>query len=299
MGDCENEDFELFLNGLYDQYESTTTDALKVKNALVKKKIVGNQSEIINDHLAFRSFQIKGLGIDNLEKVFLKFGYIKKDKYHFKNKKLDAYWYSPPIPKYPRIFISELIVDDLSPSVRDLICKHVEKANIPEISLLNSSKSLLDVFIKKYWDEIDYNIYKSIAEESEYAAWVLQNGFALNHYTISIHNLKSPYNCIKNFMSFLKEIGIVLNDSGSIIKESNDKLLLQCSSISKLIDTKFLNGFLKKVSGSYVEFAERKVLPQFKELQPNEILEKHRKDGFETASADKIFESSYLNQTQK
>jgi len=41
------------------------------------------------------------------------------------------------------------------------------------------------------------------------------------------------------------------------------------------------------------------VLEQYKSLKPSEILPFHRREGFEAANADKIFESTYLEQVEK
>ena len=84
-----------------------------------------------------------------------------------------------------------------------------------------------------------------------------------------------------------------------IIKESQDALLLQSSSVSALKKARFSCGGMAKIAGSYVEFAERKVLPEFKQLPKSEILPEHRREGFETQNADKIFESTYTEQTNK
>ena len=51
------------------------------------------------------------------------------------------------------------------------------------------------------------------------------------------------------------------------------------------------------ISGSYVEFAERKILPEFINLDLNKI--NSTRDGFETSNADKIFESTYIKQIEK
>jgi hypothetical protein len=45
---------------------------------------------------------------------------------------------------------------------------------------------------------------------------------------------------------------------------------------------------------SYLEFVERKPLPQYSQLAPGELQEAHRRDGFEAASADNIFASTTL-----
>ena len=54
-----------------------------------------------------------------------------------------------------------------------------------------------------------------------------------------------------------------------------------------------------EISGSYVEFAERLVLDKYSHLSPSEVKREHRRDGFEAANADKIFESTYSSQTKK
>jgi len=54
--------------------------------------------------------------------------------------------------------------------------------------------------------------------ESEYAAWTLVNGHALNHVTISTHRLKTHLRDIKNLNKFLEENGFKLNSEGGVLK---------------------------------------------------------------------------------
>ena len=105
-----------------------------------------------------------------------------------------------------------------------------------------------------------------------------------------------PRDPLEKFNDFLVGIGIKLNDSGGIIKKSKDGLLLQSSSVANKIAANFEEG-KSLISGSYVEFAERKVLPKFKNLK--KIKSIHRREGFETSNADKIFESTYQKQVNK
>lgn len=60
--------------------------------------------------------------------------------------------------------------------------------------------------------------FKLIYRESEYAAWTLANGYALNHVTISVHRLKSHLNKIKKLNQFLEEKGFKLNSEGGVLK---------------------------------------------------------------------------------
>ena len=50
--------------------------------------------------------------------------------------------------------------------------------------------------------------------------------------------------------------------------------------------------------GKHVEFAERKVLLSFSLFKKN-FKQEHRRDGFETSNADKIFESTFNKQVEK
>src|SRR5690348_5405602 len=106
------------LSGLMSRYQQRVPDVLAIINAMVKENIIRHANDIENDHIAFRTMGVPHLGIQSLEKIFLHYGYQKRDYYHFHEKKLDAYWYAPPLSQCPRIFISELRVKDLSPEVQ-------------------------------------------------------------------------------------------------------------------------------------------------------------------------------------
>ncbi len=135
--------------------------------------------------------------------------------------------------------------------------------------------------------------------ESEYAAWVIYNRYYLNHYTISVHDLPGAYAQLESFNEFVKSLGIQLNNAGGEIKTSGDGLLRQSSSVANQVEAQFAEGAIKKISGSYVEFAERSILPEFKDLDPSALLRKHRREGFEASNADKIFESTFTSQLKK
>jgi hypothetical protein len=53
------------------------------------------------------------------------------------------------------------------------------------------------------------------------------------------------------------------------------------------------------IAGSYVEFAERKVLPEFSHLPEKERKREHLREGFEANNADKIFESTFISQINR
>lgn len=57
-----------------------------------------------------------------------------------------------------------------------------------------------------------------IFRESEYAAWTLVNGYAVNHVTISTHRLKSHLRDIKSLNQFIEKNGFKLNSEGGVLK---------------------------------------------------------------------------------
>jgi len=289
------------MDALFEPYLKMVLDVKKITDAMVKEGMILDHSEIVNDHIAFRTLGLPNLGIASLEKIFLHYGYTKKSPYFFEKKKLNAYWYEPPSTHYPRIFISELRVEELSNSAQAIIKKYTKGITIDPVNLidLDNTEEVKHFFYKPLWNLSTLSDYSSLLEESEYAAWVIYNRYYLNHFTISVHELPDPYCKLENFNEFLRSIGIVLNSSGGEIKTSKDGLLKQSSSVAKMIDAQFSDNQSKKISGSYVEFAERLVLPEFQELPKSKLKNEHRRDGFESSNADKIFESTYLKQTQQ
>ena len=296
----EKKTINLVLESLFETYSKRVPDVTKITEAMVSNNIVSNQSEIINDHIAFRTMGVKHLGIKSFEKIFLKHGYKKRDFYSFKEKKLNAYWYSHSEKNMPRIFISELKVDELSKDAQKIIKQYTNQVkNDPVDNIdLNNSNEIINFLTNPLWTLPSLFHYNELLKETEYGSWVIYNRYYLNHYTISVHELKEKYNTLEDFNKFLNSIGVKLNDSGGVIKESKDGFLLQSSSVANKVNAHFKEG-MSLISGSYVEFAERKILPEFINLDLNKINSTHRRDGFETSNADKIFESTYQKQVNK
>ena len=290
---------ETVLSGLMRRYTERVPDVAQILSAMQQNKLIGSADDIENDHIAFRTLGVPHLGIASFEKIFKALGYTRRDDYHFAGKKLDAYWYSPPSEKLPRIFVSELRVAELSESARAIIASYTDAIQSDPVDALDLTNPLeIDAFLHApLWRLPTLADYLELARESEYAAWVIHNRYYLNHYTISVHNLPAPYNTLERFNEFLESRGVVLNTSGGKIKKSPDGLLLQSSTVAEMLQAEFAGGEHHAISGSYVEFAERLVLPQFQHLEPSQIKREHRREGFEAGNADKIFESTYSEQT--
>lgn len=294
-------DLSIVMDALMRQYSERVPDVKKIIHHLLAEGVITDENEISNDHIAFRTMGLPHLGIASLEKIFLHYGYTKKDPYFFESKKLNAYWFSPPDETFPRIFISELRVNDLSEQAQKIIHSYTDELrNDPVDALnLNDPESVATFLHQPLWRIPSKNDYITLLNESEYAAWVIYNRYYLNHYTISVHYLKEGYNQLEDFNTFLEKNGIQLNDAGGKIKISPDGLLLQSATIAQVLDALFSGGEKHQIAGSYVEFAERRVLPQFSSLPKHELKREHFREGFEANNADKIFESTFTSQIQR
>ncbi|KAJ4818666.1 Scaffold attachment factor B2 [Rhynchospora pubera] len=258
---------------------------------------------ICYDHFAFRTFGVDGYGINSLAEFFMDFGYTPREELRFPAKKLKALWFSPPNDSssnnngtgingpLPRVFISELIVDQLSSESQEVIRKYIKTSGIGK-----KYASLASMCGGLTWEKPSFSDYQVLSRESEYAAWTLVNGYALNHVTISAHRLKSEIRKIQALNKFIEDSGFKLNSEGGILKVSPDGLLQQSSTVADSISFTFADGKTDIVPCCYIEFAERLKLPQFKDLPDKEVKEFHRRDGFEVGNADKIFESTSKDQ---
>jgi hypothetical protein len=289
---------DIVMKGLMHRYAERVPDVKKITKALMGQGVISSQTDIENDHVAFRTMGVPQLGVASFEKIFLHYGYQKRDYFYFEGKKLDAWWYAPPEPHYPRIFASELRVAELSDQAQAIIHKYTNAIHKDPVDALDLNNGyLVDAFLHTaLWPLPSYNDYAQLLAESEYAAWVIYNRYYLNHYTISVHNLPEGYNDIYLFNNFLGDIGIKLNNAGGVVKVSPDGGLLQSSTVAQMLPATFADGTKHNIAGSYVEFAERKILPEYNHLPTKDIKRKHRRDGFETGNADKIFESTFISQ---
>lgn len=244
----------------------------EVKRVYDSFKAVGEN--VINDHIAFRTFDHERIGIDKLARVFLAAGYVPKGEYYFEEKKLFARHYElPGKSDAPRVFISELQLDKCSQWLKETVTSLVNA--LPE------GIEFTDDLIYKgsVFGLPSYEVYKKLREESEYAAWVYVYGFRANHFTVSVNHLKSMKK-LEEVNEFLKVNGFKLNSSGGEIKGNPSELLEQSSTMAGHLEIQFIEGTFQ-IPSCYYEFALRY------KMDNGELY-----SGFIAKSADKIFEST-------
>lgn len=265
--------FETLFNTLWNDYIQISPSAKEIRHLFEKQG-----EKVLNDHVAFRTFDAPEVNIEQLAKVFRKVGYVEKGSYQFEAKRLFAkHFEHESRGDAPRVFISQLLSKEFSPFVQQTIEKCL--AQVPK----EAPETDNFVVSGRLWGTPSYAIYQKLREESEYAAWLYVYGFRVNHFTININALKK-YQTIEQVNDFLEKNGYELNDSGGKIKGTKEQLLQQSSTLAEIIPVQFQEGEYQ-IPSCYYEFAIR-----YPDSNGN------RYSGFIAKSADKIFESTDYRQ---
>lgn len=256
---------ELF-NNIWQQYIEVTPSADKIH------QLLGNGSDIINDHVAYRTFNLDKVNLAKLANHLLTLGYKECGSYDFSAKKLSAKHFEHSDTSMPKVFISELRVEELSANAQKIIHDLVDQ--LPE----NVSNSANFLYSGRPW-QVSSSDYQTLLAESEYAAWLAAWGYRANHFTVSINHL-SGYDCITEVNDSLKQAGYQLNSTGGEIKGDKTVMLEQSSTLADHAAVEFSDKTVE-IPSCFYEFAKR---------YPQENGELY--SGFVAASADKIFEST-------
>ncbi|CAG9298227.1 DUF1338 domain-containing protein [Celerinatantimonas diazotrophica] len=241
------------------------------------QKLLCDEGEVINDHVAFRTYALPDIRLEDLARHFTALGYRYKDEYQFKLKKLRARYLLHPDPKVPKVFISELKVDELSSSAQRIIGQLYQQ--LPT-GYMKECKAL---YSGRPW-HLSYQDYQTLLSESEYAAWLAAFGYRANHFTVSVNALKS-FNTLEDVNDVLMENGYQLNLSGGLIKGSRSDMLEQSSTLAEHVCVNFIDQ-KELIPSCFYEFALRYPDASGKLYQ-----------GFVEASADKIFDSTNMRAT--
>lgn len=259
------------LDKMWDDYVATNPDAQKIHDLFVARG-----DKVVNDHIALRTFDHPKVNVDVLAKPILKSGYIEKGTYNFKEKKLFAKHFEHSDPSMPKIFISQLLINEFDNELSEIVNKlvaQVDDATVARFDFMSMGRP---------W-KCSTQDYNSLKKHSDYAAWVAAFGYRPNHFTVLINALASVES-IEDLNNIVKSNGYSLNSSGGEVKGSKEVCLEQSSTLANNVELDFTDGKLT-VPSTYYEFAKR--YPQ---------VDGNLYQGFVAKSADKIFESTNQGQ---
>lgn len=261
-------DLDDLFAALWHDYVAINPNAQRIHDLFA-----GAGDRVVNDHIALRTFSHPRVNIDKLAAPFVAAGYRPAGAYRFREKKLFARHYEHASPERPKVFISELLLEQLSPALQDAVAAMV--AEVPQ-AVIDSGRFPV---AGRPWHPITFQAYRDLLAESEYAAWLYIYGYRANHFTVRVNALKR-FASLAEVNEFLERHGYQLNESGGKIKGSPAVYLEQSSTLADKRPVVFEDG-VYEVPSCYYEFAMRHRLPSGEEFS-----------GFIEGSADKIFEST-------
>ena len=261
---------ELFKD-LWSAYSYITPSAKKVKDLFISEG-----EEVFNDHIAFRTLNDPRVNINAVSNHLIQLGFVEGGEYHFPEKKLFAkHFYHPKDETLPKVFISQLLIEEFSITVQSILKNCLNEVNFDKVSpvtLLTGGR---------LWSMPSYELYQTLRKESEYAAWFYLYGFIANHFTVDTNKLKK-FSSLREVNNHLEANNFRLNSSGGKIKGGSEVYLEQSSTIADMIEMNFEEGRFP-VPTCFYEFSYRF------DKETGELFQ-----GFVADSANKIFESTDL-----
>lgn len=266
-----NHPIENFLTAVWQDYLLLTPQVEVIQTVLMQ-----HNSILINDHIAFRTFDIPAMDISILEKHLISLDYRLLDNYYFPEKHVSACAYIHPDPSIAKIFLSQLHIDQLSEQSQQIISQKLSTR-----TPLPSDNSIF--YCGRCWGLTSWEEYLYLRQESEYAAWLLTLGFHANHFTLDINAFNANSDRQLDWLGLIKLMEshhITMNPAGGIIKGSPEVLLEQASTLADEIQVNF-DQDTRTIKSCFYEFAKRFKQPDGQEYQ-----------GFVAANANQIFSST-------
>ncbi len=261
--------FDAFFAALWSDFVRLAPAAASIHDALVAAG-----ETVVNDHIAFRTFNRGPIALDKLEPHLLALGYERGAPYLFEDKGLRAFGYTHPNPAAPLVFLSELLTERLSVRAQadiDALIAQLPADFVQGPQVFWSGRP---------WAAIDHATYTRLQAESEYAAWTAAHGFHANHFTVRLNDLSESLRPVESILAFVEARGFRVNASGGRVKGTPADLLEQGSILADRMPVTFADGE-QVIPTCYYEFALR-------HRQADGSLYA----GFVAASADRIFEST-------
>jgi hypothetical protein len=248
---------------------------------LVSKK----GGKIAIDHIAFRTFNAhtgeQPEGIRAIRHLLNYLDYQPVSKYQFSKKKLNAYHFEHPDEMFPKIFVSQLEVNELPEWAQNIISNAVK--NTPylisdrSISLLRTLEEqgalpleaadflvndLVHYFRRPWGIPLKEDVLK-INDVSQYGAWVLLHGNSVNHFAAFIN-----YQDVKEWPDLeetckgLAQAGIPMKDE--IEGEKGSKLRQSATHAVKEEVKVKSDGGIEKITwtSAYLELTERNFIEE-------------------------------------
>jgi hypothetical protein len=289
---------ERFLAALFDRLWETYRE--RVPHVRTYERVVAEHGgRFVNDHIAFRTLatQQPSAGMHTLVRPFEALGYLPAGCYEFPDKSLSAIHLQHANADFPKLFVSELRTWELSDAAREIVARALAghrpplaDATLAALRRIDGANAgLLDELVRLFhdrpWSPPERADVEALNAESQYGAWVLLHGYAVNHFTalVNSHGVAS-LNDIDRTIAALVEAGVPMKDA--IEGEPGSKLRQTATAAANVDVAVRENGSETTLPWTYAyfELAERGTVPE-----PT-TGRQTRFEGFLGAQATQLFE---------
>lgn len=213
--------------------------------------LTGRGEILCNDHVALRTFAVPGIGGDALARPFEALGWQPGECCEFLGGVRARAWQHAD-PALPRVLISELAIDRLSPRAQAVVRALVDQ--LPEG--FGERDDL--AWAGRPW-RVTHGDYQALRAESAYAAWVAAFGFLVHHFTIDAGAL-STFPDLAALGAFLVEHGFALDDPGGTVRGACGEQIERAATRPDPVAVEFADGVVRIPSCHY-ELVRRHPMP--------------------------------------
>ena len=195
-----------------------------------------------NDHVAFRSLRRPGSGIAAFRAIFARLGWKDGDRYTFPDAHLDAIHMSHP-DGLPRVFLSELIAEELSPAAQAILARLPADPPPPD----SDDPAVLAHWFAPPATPPTGDDLSALEAESQYGAWLLAFGRKVNHFTASVPD-------VEVWQRRLADAGVPMKGA---IEGAPGTHLRQTATRAASLPVTLADGSMRECPYAYLEIAER------------------------------------------
>lgn len=235
------------LDVLWRDYTAATPQAARIRQLLTQ-----HGELLCDDHIALRSYGAPGVGMAALARPFEARGWHARERYRRAGGHLRACYWQHDDPALPKVFISELVLEELSPSAQAQVRRLL--GQLPPGFTERDDLA----WAGRPWS-LRHAEYLALLAESDYAAWVAAFGFRVDHFTVDLGSL-STFPDLAALDAFLVEHGFALDERGGAIKGSPAQRLEQSWTRADTALVAFDDATVR-IPSCYYEFARRYRLP--------------------------------------
>ncbi len=263
------------LDRLWEKYLKRVPYA-KTYVDLVNKK----GGKVVNDHIAFRTLNThtgeQPEGIRAIKHIIEALEYKPVEKYSFKKRKLTATHFEHPDEMFPKIFVSQLEVEQLPEWAQNIIHQTVKDTPYQlsdealELLMLLKSEKILNLEASRFlvddlsnyfgrpWEPPFKGDILRLNDISQYAAWTLLHGNSVNHFTALINfQGVEEWPDLETTCEALKKAGVPMKETiegekGNKLRQSATYAVKEDVEVKTIDGTDFLNW-----TYAYYEFAQR------------------------------------------